>query len=123
VVSMEYPLPPLSHSDNEEEAKDGDEIDDEWWCVCIHDMKIYVEIRCVNLYYAICVYLLNYVMNLKYAMVILLLIYSGIWILLIAHLRVLLFAPVSCAVYCSVWWRCSFGRVARCTLAPPVKDN
>jgi hypothetical protein len=29
VVSMEYPLPPLSHSDNEEEAKDGDEIDDE----------------------------------------------------------------------------------------------
>jgi hypothetical protein len=29
VASIEYPLPPPSHSANEEEAKDGDEIDDE----------------------------------------------------------------------------------------------
>jgi hypothetical protein len=65
-------------------------------------MKICVELRCVNLYCVICVYLLNYVMNLKYAMVILLLIYSGIWILLLAYLGVFLFVPVPCAVYCSV---------------------
>jgi hypothetical protein len=29
VASMESPLPPPSHGANEEEAKDGDEIDDE----------------------------------------------------------------------------------------------
>jgi hypothetical protein len=42
-----------------------------------------------------------------------LLIYLDILILLIAYLGILLFALVPHAVYCSAWWRCSFGRVAR----------
>jgi hypothetical protein len=54
-------------------------------------MQICVELRYVDLNYAICVCLLNYIMNLKYAMVILLLIYSGILILLIAYLCVYIF--------------------------------
>jgi hypothetical protein len=75
-----------SHDANGEEAKDGDDNNfedvDKWWYVSICVMQICVELRYVDLNYAICVCLLNYVMNLKYAMIILLLI--GILILFIA---------------------------------------
>jgi hypothetical protein len=59
----------------------------------------------MHLNYAICVCLLNYVMNLKYATVILLLIYSSFLFLLIAYLCVY--------VVCAGVARCNLQRLVK----------
>jgi hypothetical protein len=51
-----------------------------------------------------------YVMNLKYDMVILLLIYSSFFDLVDCIFVCMLFAPVSRDVICSAWWRAVFNR-------------